>query len=423
MKICFIHPSDPTKDNDSITNYIKGILDFSYSGKHDINYIGISKNGKSKNKTSDKYQFYSLGKLIKRKLFIPPTLVYLILLYKFIIRNKNRYRERILSFHQIDSAFPFLYPIKLGYGIVTIHGFHGASASLKRRENFTFFGKCKIFIFNLLEELVIRKIDKIIVVSRERYAYYLSKYPNKKNKIVFIPPYVDHQKFFFRNDRKSLRKKYGYSEEDIILLYIGRIVKEKNIYLMVKCAEKINIGTDRLNIKLILVGDGDDKVRIKGIIKSENIKNVFLYSEMSHSHIPEILNCANVCLLVSSFEGTPMSILEALSCGIPVIASRVGDCPKLISNKKNGYLLNNISEKEIINAIKSIIKNALNPEICIQSVRKYQSTNILPILLKEYSKTFSEINKLTDEVGFRKNSEKIGVEKNSYEKTYDQCKK
>ena len=394
MKICFVHPTDPEKNNDSITNYIRGIIESSYSGKHDVIYVGFSKNGKINIKFLTRHRFFSLGKPIKKNLFLPVTLMYLIYLYKFIIKNKKLYKGRILSFHQIESALPFLYPIKLGCVVITIHGFHGAAAFLKRRENATFYGRLKIFTYNLIEELVIKKVDKIIVVSQERYNFYISKYPNKYNKIVFIPPLVDNKKFFCRKDKQFLRTKYGLSKDDIVLLYIGRIVKEKNIDLMVKSFKKLNKMKNYKKLKLLLVGNGTFKEKIEDIINDEKIKNIFLMNEMSHNLIPEIINCANIFILVSSFEGTPISVLEALSCGIPVIASKVGDLPKLIFNGVNGYLINNISELALINAINYIIK--INPELykCVESVKEYWDYNVIPIILKEYSKTFSGMKKV-----------------------------
>ena len=394
MKICFVHPTDIEENNDSITNYIRGIIESSYSGKHDIIYVGISKNGKKKSKFLTRHRFFAWGKAIKKKLFLSVTLMYLISLYKFIIKNKKLYKGRILSFHQIEWALPFLYPIKLGCVVITIHGFHGANAFLERKENNTFYGRIKIFIYNYIERLVINKVDKIIVVSQERYNFYISKYPNNFKKFIFIPPFIDSKKFFYRENKEYLREKYGLLKDDIVLLYTGRIIKEKKIDLVVKGFKKLNKIKNSKNLKLLLVGNGIFKEKIETIINDEKIKNVFLMNEMSHNLIPEIINCANIFILVSSFEGTPISVLEALSCGIPIVASKVGDLPKLISNGVNGYLINNFSELELMNAINYIIKIKPEPYKCVESAKEYWASNVIPIILKEYSKTFLELRKL-----------------------------
>ena len=210
MKICFVHPTDIEENNDSITNYIRGIIKSSYSGKHDIIYVGISKNGKKKSIFLTKHRFFAWGKAIKKKLFQSVTLIYLISLYKFVIKNKKLFKGRILSFHQIEWALPFLYPIKLGCVVITMHGFHGAYAFLERKENITFYGRIKIIIYKYIEMLVIKKADKIIVVSQERNRFYIKKYSNSYKKFIFIPPFIDNQKFFYRENKEYLREKYGY---------------------------------------------------------------------------------------------------------------------------------------------------------------------------------------------------------------------
>ena len=396
MRICFVHPTDIEENNDSITNYIRGVIEYAYLKKDDIACIGIlekNKGKKGKVNSSIKCKFFTWGKQTKKKLF-PTTLKYLILLYIFIIKNKNLFKGRIISINQIEWALPFLYPIKSNPVVITIHGFHGVSAFLKRKENITFYGRIKIFIYSHLERFVINKVDKVIIVSQERYNFYTSKYPNNYKKFIFIPPFIDNNKFFCRQDKEFLREKYGLLKDDIVLLYIGRIVKEKNIDLVVKSFKNLNKVKNSKNLKLLLVGNGIFKEKIETIINNEKIENVFLINEMSHNLIPEIINCANIFILVSSFEGTPISVLEALSCGIPVVASKVGELPKLIFNGVNGYLINNFSELELINAINYIIKINPEPYKCVKSAKEYWASNVIPIILKEYSKTFSETKKV-----------------------------
>jgi len=387
MKICFVHPTDIEKNNDSITNYIRGIIKSSYAKKHDIICIGISKNNKKSNSLI-KDNFFTWGNPIKKKSFLPVTLMYLFFLYKFIKKNKKLFKERVISINQIEWALPFLYPIKINPMVITIHGFHGANAFLKRKENITFYGRIKIFAYNHIERFVINKVDKVIVVSQERYNYYISKYPNKHNKFIYIPPFIDNRQFFYRKEKQSLKEKYGLLIDDIVLLYIGRIVKEKNIDLIVKGFKKINKKKNGKKIKLLIIGTGAFEKEIKEIINQEKIENILLMNEISHNLIPEIINCANICILISSFEGTPISVLEALSCGVPIIASKVGDLPRLIFNGSNGYLINNISESELIKAINHVTKINPEPNKCVESVKEYLDYNVIPIILKEYSKAF-----------------------------------
>jgi len=78
---------------------------------------------------------------------------------------------------------------------------------------------------------------------------------------------------------------------------------------------------------------------------------------------------ADITILYSESEGSPLSVKESLACGIPVVANKVGDIPLIIKNGYNGYIIENDDIQELANAMKTIINNSDSMRLnCIQSI-------------------------------------------------------
>ncbi len=85
-------------------------------------------------------------------------------------------------------------------------------------------------------------------------------------------------------------------------------------------------------------------------------KKIFLRGEISYTEVAKEMQEANALLMFSRFENSPCSIIEALCCGLPVIATRVGGIPELI-NETNGMLVESLDKKGLIAAMEEMITN------------------------------------------------------------------
>ena len=384
MKIAFIHPTDLYIDNDAITNYIRDILNHSSVNKnYKIIHYGISKYSFSKRQIIEhgNKNFYPIFNQLDKK-FLPLTLKYMYLLWqkKFSLQ----FKDSILSFHQVEWALPFLYPQKVGPTIVTIHG-------ASKFNRIAWDNKIKIWFYDLVEKLVIAKADKIITVSRDGYKYYNTRYPNIAEKFVYIPTFVNENMFFPIKNRKHVKKKWGFQEKDIVLMYVGRLAQEKGLDIL---AYAFKILTNTLSpykskVVLAIVGDGPQKKHIESIIKEQKITNVKFFGELKHEKIPEILNCADLSVLPSAFEGTPLSALESAACGVPVIGFNVGDMSEIVQEGINGYLSKDRTPESLAQAIINGIKEKDKMhKFSRESVKKYWASIVIPNILKLYDNVF-----------------------------------
>ena len=131
---------------------------------------------------------------------------------------------------------------------------------------------------------------------------------------------------------------------------------------------------------LLIIGEGDLKKKTMDYVNSLGLKNNVLFLDgMTQNEIVKYFQAENCFLLVSNFEGMPMSVLEALGCGLPVITTNVGEVNRIVKNGFSGEIVNNKNPKNIALAIKKVLnsKNAYTKENCLNISEPYQPKKVL----------------------------------------------
>lgn len=137
-------------------------------------------------------------------------------------------------------------------------------------------------------------------------------------------------------------------------LFVGRFSEQKNIFYLLDQFEKVMI--DR-NIKLILVGDGPEKRNIEKKVSSSDVLrgSVTLHPWSTKEKLLGYYQSAHCFVNPSLYEGLPNTVLEALACGLPVIASDIGGNNELVIHGENGFLFS-LNELDCLkNVIEKII--------------------------------------------------------------------
>jgi glycosyltransferase involved in cell wall biosynthesis len=196
----------------------------------------------------------------------------------------------------------------------------------------------KLALDKLISEKIVKNASKVIASSQTEAQQYRD-IGVPEEKIGIMSNGIDLSKYAELPPKGSFKKKYGIDEYEKIILYLGRIHRIKGIDFLVKAFAIVIKKLD--DVKLVIVGPDDGYLKeIKALIKNLSMeKNILITGLLPDKDKLEAYVDADVYVLPSRFEAFPMSVLEAYSCGKPVIASKVGGLKDLVINGETGLLV------------------------------------------------------------------------------------
>jgi glycosyltransferase involved in cell wall biosynthesis len=155
----------------------------------------------------------------------------------------------------------------------------------------------------------------------------------------------------FSLEEKIKNKKTDTSTTKIF--FLSRIIKEKGIFELVEAFE--NLDKKRDDIELIIAGDGEAFNQLKEVVK--NKKNIRLTGHVEGEKKITLLKKSDIYILPSYTEGLPISVLEAMLFGLPVITTKVGGLKKFFKNETMGYFIEPKSIIDIEHKIELMLSN------------------------------------------------------------------
>jgi glycosyltransferase involved in cell wall biosynthesis len=137
-------------------------------------------------------------------------------------------------------------------------------------------------------------------------------------------------------------------ENKTLILYTGRLVAQKALHLLLKALQ--NALTKYQDFHLLIIGHGEEKDALVALARELGIQDYVSFIDQVEDVKP-FLNGADIFVLPSHAEGISNSLLEAMSCGLACIATRVGGSPEVLGNGEYGLLINPNSSEELADAI------------------------------------------------------------------------
>lgn len=249
----------------------------------------------------------------------------------------------------------------------------------------------KIFLIKMARRLIMTGADKVVAVSNFMKDLAV-KIGVPQDKITVIYNSVDFIDFKnFNLETKELRQKFGLSENKVIVT-AGRLVPWKGIdgliYAFPRLVKELPM------VKLLVVGDGADKDRLKQIAREKNIEDGVVFAgQVSLDEIFAYYNLADVFVLNSQYEGLSHALLEVLRLGKPIVASNCGGNPEVIENEKNGLLVEYNNIEQISAAIKRMLteekwRASEYPNICRESLKKFSWQNVIEQTVKVFKDVY-----------------------------------
>ncbi|MCJ7582327.1 MAG: glycosyltransferase, partial [Candidatus Aminicenantes bacterium] len=272
----------------------------------------------------------------------------------FICKEKKTYD--VIYTHYWLSGLVGEY-LKHSFNVPLVHTYH-TLAFLKNRVSTEHEQKNRL----LAERHLSHAADLIISSSSEEKRNLIGEYGISAQKIKVIYPGVN-QNLFCPSKTDIVYKESGFSENDQILLYVGRVEPIKGLLTVIEALARLNQSDNPLNekLRLIVIGGGKEGFelsqnsevhRVKEAAKAFGLteKIVFLGSKKQNS-LKDYYSAADALIVPSLYESFGLVVVEAMACGTPVLVSNVGKMRTIIKEGKNGYSFTPGSPESLKNAL------------------------------------------------------------------------
>jgi len=210
--------------------------------------------------------------------------------------------------------------------IKLVHTFHGHIFH-------SYFGLVKTFIFTRIERFLSRFTDKIIVISPLQKDDICQKYRiANPEKVRTIPLGFDLSRFTVRHDdSEEIRRRYLPHDRDNWLLVgiIGRLAPVKNHRMFLEAVKRLKEDRKIDPFRFLIIGDGELKEDLLNYSKRLGIQDSVLFTGWQKD-MPSIYGALDIVALTSMNEGTPVTLIEAMAAGKPVVATDVGGVRDLL---------------------------------------------------------------------------------------------
>ena len=228
-----------------------------------------------------------------------------------------------------------------------------------------------------IEREILERANCVVATSPQEQETLRSLVSNR-GQIEVIPCGTDTDNFRLTS-KAHARAKLKLDSREKVILYVGRFDERKGLETLVRAFALLN-QQGLKNLKLLIVGgssanmpDGDERNRIEHIIDELNMREFTIFAgRVVHDLLPLYYASADVCVIPSHYEPFGLVAIEAMACGVPVVASNVGGLKFTIIPEETGLLV----EPKDIEAFANGIDRILFDDLWVRKMRKQGSTNV-----------------------------------------------
>lgn len=237
---------------------------------------------------------------------------------------------------------------------------------------------------SLIKKLI-GSVDEIITPTQKAKGS-LTAY-GMDNLISIIPTGIDLSRFTIKHQHKEkvkeLKEKIGIKEDDKVLIFLGRLGKEKNIDEIIMNVKELN---KELDIKMLIVGGGPYMDNLKKLVNELELeRNIIFTGMVPPEEVPLYYSLANIFVTASTSETQGLTYIEALASGLPVVCRYDEAVEGLIIDGFNGHMYRNKDE------FKQSIKSLIDKNDNIQDLRAKAKSSVERFSLNVFA---TEVEKL-----------------------------
>lgn len=216
-----------------------------------------------------------------------------------------------------------------GRRIRLVHTFHGHVFH-------SYFSRAKTSVFLFIERFLARFSDRIVVISPAQKKDICHRYRIAPSwKVIVIPLGFDLSSFtreYGEEDRRAGRRELlggDHGDESFLVGFAGRLAPVKNPHMLLSAVKRLEDQGLSLGFRFVLVGDGELRMDLEREVQELGVKDRVLFAGW-RKHMAPVYRALDAVVLTSMNEGTPVTLIEAMAAGRPVVATAVGGVPDLM---------------------------------------------------------------------------------------------
>lgn len=187
----------------------------------------------------------------------------------------------------------------------------------------------------LCNRLLLRKCDRVVGVGEAVRDALVNQegLPSGRVEVVYngVPENIAGES----GDRRAARRELQVTDDNILVMQVSRLDSLKDHQTALRAFAEMHAADPRA--RLVLVGDGPERSRLESIVRELNLSTAVQLLGTRHD-VARLWQAADIGLLTSISEGIPLTVLEAMSAGVPVVATRVGGVAEIIVGELTGML-------------------------------------------------------------------------------------
>ncbi|GGI46068.1 putative glycosyltransferase EpsD [Paenibacillus marchantiophytorum] len=230
--------------------------------------------------------------------------------------------------------------------IYTAHGFHFCQGS----------SLASWLVYYPLEKILSYFTDCLITINEEDYRLAVSRKFRAQHVEYVRGVGVDTERFkpVGEADKREMKQSYGFQPEDILLFYAAEFNSNKNQQMLIRALSLIK--ADAPSVKLLLAGEGALKEQCQELADQLDVAGNVSFLGYRND-IDQLLPMCDIAVASSLREGLPVNIMEAMACGLPIIASRNRGHHELVHEEQNGYLVTPNDHEALAEKMKLLVHN------------------------------------------------------------------
>ncbi len=259
-----------------------------------------------------------------------------------LLKLIRKYQIRVINTHHFVSLFYAFWASRFA-GVPIVHTEH----SRWEMENLSRFWK-------LWFRLFLSRLEMVTAVSRGAFEYLIDHLSSDKKRTTLVLNGIDVELFKKGAEQPVLRHELGLADDDLVVGCVGNLRVEKNQELLIRALALLQ-GQDR-NVKVLLIGDGPSRSFLENLTQELGVEDKVLFLGIRHD-VPRLYGVMDVYCLPSRYEGLPLTLLEAMAAGTPIVGTDVLGISEVIQHRQNGLLVADNDPEKLKDALITLEQN------------------------------------------------------------------